>query len=96
MQEIVETPFFYDSEITPTGQIADIVAYVMCARYAGRRNEQDLERVFIDLRHMTYNHAPTSPEGKSLWGFSALGIGTDQSDNEGYDKEKGTGGPHGP
>jgi len=75
LQHIVETPFFYDSQITPAGEIADIVAYVMCARYAGRRRDNDraMEGFFKDFRSLTHNPQMDDWSGNRLWGFSALG-----------------------
>ncbi|MFW6066294.1 MAG: DUF3800 domain-containing protein [Planctomycetota bacterium] len=70
LDRIIETPLFYDSQITPAGEIADILAYLMCARYSGRRNDELLEGFFQSFRNLTYN--PESP--MPLWGFSALGV----------------------
>ena len=80
MEEIVEVPFFYDSEITPAGQIADVVAYVMCSRYAGRRTDPYLEGVFAELRRLTHNASGTHEDGKvwRMWGLSALGVREEQ------------------
>ena len=79
LQQIIETPFFYDSQITPAGEIADIVAYIMCARYAGRKGEVDpvLENFFTDFRGLTYNPQADDWSSNQLWGFSALGVDHD-------------------
>ncbi len=72
-EQIIETPFFYDSQITPAGEIADIVAYIMCARYAGRKKEPALENFFKEFRDLTYNPQADDWSSKRMWGFSALG-----------------------
>ncbi|MCD4824390.1 MAG: DUF3800 domain-containing protein [Phycisphaerae bacterium] len=73
-EQIVETPFFYDSEITPAGEIVDIVAYLMCARYAGRKNDSVLEKFFMSFRDLSYSPQAGAWSSKRLWGFSALGV----------------------
>ena len=79
LEQIVETPFFYDSLITPAGEIADIVAYIMCARYAGRGKDDDpmLEDFFNEFRNLTHNPQADNWSSNRMWGFSALGANYD-------------------
>jgi len=74
--QVVETPFFHDSQITPAAEIADIVAYIMGARYAGRNKDNDpaMEALFNDFRNITYNPQADNWSSSRMWGFSALGI----------------------
>ncbi|MFW6133259.1 MAG: DUF3800 domain-containing protein [Planctomycetota bacterium] len=75
LDQLVETPFFYDSCITPAGEIADIVAYLMCTRYATDRNRTDppLEEFFTRFRELTYNPQANDWSDKRLWGVFRLG-----------------------
>ena len=68
-QNVLPTPFFCDSSVTPPMQIADIVAYCVNQRYIGRRGR--LEELFQGLRALTYNHQDPD-QNLLLWGFQQI------------------------
>lgn len=68
-QNVLPTPFFCDSSLTPPMQIADIVAYCVNQRYIGRRGR--LEEFFQGFRALTYNHQDPDQD-LLLWGFQQI------------------------
>ncbi len=68
-KNILPTPFFCDSVVSPGIQIADVLAYCVNQRYSGRRGY--LEEVFQRFRALAYNHEDPD-EGFTLWGFSMI------------------------
>jgi len=71
---VMVTPLFANSEITPGLQIADVVAYCVNERYAGRRGDSDpcLEKFFKGFRDLTFNYQDPEDENRNLWGFAAI------------------------
>ena len=65
-RNIVPTPFFCDSEVSPGIQMADVIAYCVNQRYGGRRGY--LEDIFQKFRELTYNHQDPDQDSV-LWGF---------------------------
>jgi hypothetical protein len=65
-KNILPTPFFCDSVVSPGIQIADVLAYCVNQRYGGRRGY--LEDIFQKFRELAYNHADPD-EGFTLWGI---------------------------
>jgi len=65
-KNILPTPFFCDSEVSPGIQIADVLAYCVNQRYGGRRGY--LEDIFKRFRELTYNHEDPD-ENFTLWGI---------------------------
>lgn len=72
-QNIIPTPFFSDSEVSPGNQLADVVAYCVNERYVGRRGY--LEDYFQRLRELTYNYQ-NPDEDIALWGFQRIPPGS--------------------
>lgn len=68
-QNIIPTPFFSDSEVSPGNQLADVVAYCVNERYVGIRGY--LEDYFQRLRELTYNYQ-NPDEDIALWGFQRI------------------------
>jgi hypothetical protein len=66
-KNILPTPFFCDSEVSPGIQIADVLAYCVNQRYGGRRGY--LEQIFLQFRELTFNYEDPD-EDYTLWGFS--------------------------
>lgn len=64
-KNILPTPFFCDSEVTPGIQAADVLAYCVNQRYWGRRGL--LEEIFQRFRELAYNHQVPDEE-YTLWG----------------------------
>ena len=68
-KNILPTPFFCDSEVSPGIQMADVMAYCVNQRYGGRRGR--LEEIFQKFRELSYNHL--DPEGDfTLWGVTMV------------------------
>lgn len=68
-KNILPTPFFCDSEVSPGIQIADVLAYCVNQRYGGRRGY--LEDIFKRFRELTYNHEDPD-ENFTLWGIQLV------------------------
>ncbi len=68
-KNVLPTPFFCDSEVSPGVQIDDVLAYCVNQRYGGRRGS--LEDIFQQFRALAYNHEDPD-EGFTLWGFSMI------------------------
>jgi hypothetical protein len=64
-KNILPTPFFCDSVVSPGIQIADVLAYCVNQRYTGRRGY--LEDIFQRFRELAYNHQDPD-EDFTLWG----------------------------
>jgi len=64
-KNILPTPFFCDSVVSPGIQIADVLAYCVNQRYGGRRGY--LEDIFQRFRELAYNHQDPDEE-TTLWG----------------------------
>ena len=69
-RNILPTPFFCDSEVSPGIQMADVMAYCVNQRYGGRRGR--LEDIFQRFRELSYNHADPD-EDFTLWGVQMVG-----------------------
>jgi len=68
-KNVLPTPFFCDSEVSPGIQMADVFAYCVNQRYGGRRGR--LEDIFQQFRALTYNHQ-VPDEDYTLWGVSRV------------------------
>lgn len=69
LDKVLDTPFFVNSAVTPGIQIADVTAYCVNQRYAGRRGFiEDFSRMF---RELSFNREDLE-SGKHLWGFQRL------------------------
>ncbi len=68
-ENVLPTPFFCDSSVTPPMQIADVVAYCVNQRYVGRRGR--LEEFFLQFRELTFNYQ-NQEQDLLLWGFSRI------------------------
>jgi len=68
-QNIIPTPFFCDSKVSPGIQLADVLAYCANERYVGRRGY--LEDCFKSFRELTFNYQNTD-ESVELWGFQRI------------------------
>jgi hypothetical protein len=68
-ENVLPTPFFCDSSVTPPMQIADIIAYCVNQRYVGRRGR--LEEFFQAFRTLTYNHQDPDRD-LNIWGFQQI------------------------
>lgn len=68
-QNILPTPFFCDSEVSPGVQIADVLAYCVNERYVGRRGY--LEDYFQRFRELTFNYQ-NPDENTEFWGFQRI------------------------
>lgn len=68
-KNILPTPFFCDSEVSPGIQIADVLAYCVNQRYGGRRGY--LEDIFKQFRELSYNHEDPD-ENFTLWGIQMV------------------------
>jgi hypothetical protein len=68
-RNIIPTPFFCDSLVSPGIQMADVLAYCVNQRYGGRRGY--LEDFFQEFRELTYNHA-NPDENFTLWGVMRI------------------------
>ena len=68
-KNILPTPFFCDSEVSPGIQIADVLAYCVNQRYGGRRGY--LEDIFLQFRELSYNHEDPD-ENFTLWGIQMV------------------------
>jgi len=66
---IIPTPFFCDSLVSPGIQMADVLAYCVNQRYGGRRGY--LEELFQQFRELTYNHE-VPDENFTLWGVQRI------------------------
>jgi Protein of unknown function (DUF3800) len=66
---ILTTPFFCDSVVSPGIQIADVIAYCTNERYVGRRGY--LEDYFKQFRSLTFTRQDPD-EGFNLWGFQLI------------------------
>ena len=66
---ILTTPFFCDSVVSPGIQIADVIAYCTNERYVGRRGY--LEDYFQQFRALTYIRQDPDA-GFNLWGFQLI------------------------
>lgn len=67
---LVVTPLFANSIITPGLQIADVIAYCVNERYAGRRGH--LEDFFRGFKELTFNYQDPQDERRNFWGFAAI------------------------
>jgi len=68
-QHIVDFPTFGDSRTTPGVQLADIVAYTVCAYHDGRTGR--LEDIYEEMKAMTHNWVC---DGRVTdWGFRCKG-----------------------
>jgi len=68
-KNILPTPFFCDSEVSPGIQMADVIAYCVNQRYGGRRGR--LEDIFQRFRELSYNHEDPEQDF-TLWGVSMV------------------------
>ncbi len=68
-QNVIPTPFFCDSEVSPGIQLADVLAYCVNERYVGRRGY--LEEYFKQFRELAFNYQ-NPDENSSLWGFQLI------------------------
>jgi len=68
-QNVLPTPFFCDSEVSPGIQLADVLAYCVNERYVGRRGS--LEEYFQLFRDLSFNYQ-NPDENIILWGFSRI------------------------
>lgn len=68
-QNILPSPFFCDSEVSPGIQLADVISYCVNERYVGRRGY--IEEFFLMFRELTYNYQSTE-ESFNLWGFCQI------------------------
>lgn len=66
---VIPTPFFCDSEVSPGIQVADVLAYCVNERYGGRRGY--LEECFKQFREITFNYQNPDEEF-TLWGFQMI------------------------
>jgi hypothetical protein len=70
-KNILPTPFFCDSLVSPGIQMADVLAYCVNQRYGGRRGY--LEELFQQFRGITYNHE-VPDENFTLWGVQRITV----------------------
>jgi hypothetical protein len=68
-RNVIPTPFFCDSLVSPGIQMADVLAYCVNQRYGGRRGY--LEEFFQQFRELSYNHE-NPDENFTLWGFNRI------------------------
>jgi hypothetical protein len=68
-KNILPTPFFCDSEVSPGIQAADVMAYCVNQRYGGRRGY--LEDIFQQFRALTHNDE-VPDEDFTLWGVCMI------------------------
>ena len=68
-QNIIPTPFFCDSKVSPGIQLADVLAYCVNERYVGRR--EYIEEWFLKFRELTFNYQ-NPDENIHLWGFQRI------------------------
>jgi hypothetical protein len=68
-QNVMPTPFFCDSDVSPGIQVADVLAYCVNERYVGRRSH--LEDYFKDFRDLTFNYQ-SPDENLNFWGFQMI------------------------
>jgi hypothetical protein len=66
---ILTTPFFCDSEVSPGIQISDVVAYCVNQRYVGRRGY--IESYFKMFRELSFTYEDPD-EGYNMWGFQLI------------------------
>ena len=70
LASLLEFPAFGDSRTTPGLQIADLVAYCVNARWAGRRGR--LEAIYQELAAMSENW--TDPSGQTNYGIRYMDL----------------------
>ena len=68
-QNVIPTPFFCDSEVSPGIQLADVLAYRVNERYVGRRGY--IEEFFRQFRELAFNYQ-NPDENFDLWGFCQI------------------------
>lgn len=68
-RNILTTPFFCDSEVTPGIQMADVLAYCVNERHKGRRGY--LEECYHTFKEMTYDHT-NEDEDLVIKGFQKI------------------------
>lgn len=68
-QNVIPTPFFCDSRVSPGIQLSDVLAYCVNERYVGRRGY--LEEYFQLFRDLSFNYQ-NPDENLNLWGFQMI------------------------
>ncbi len=68
-QNIIPTPFFCDSEVSPGIQLADVLAYCANERHVAKGGY--LDEYFRQFRALTYNDE-NPDEDFTLWGFQQI------------------------